>query len=291
MKYFHNPFKKKICPKCDSSTNELNSTCRVCKNEFETDDPRIRSFNNNLPIGPIRELILFVIGSAGLFIIAQLIGTAALFIKTFEFTASGLTGEELTNAVKEYSSSVSLTVIMNDLTYALIFVGMLLFLWRDNRRLWKSFANFKVLLGIPIFLGMMVLSSIWSMIATKLGATTNINQSTVVSTVVSYPFLAVIITGLVAPFVEELTYRVGAFTFLKRINRVLAYVVVGALFGLIHIKDFTSANEWLSYPSYVIAGLCLCFAYDMFGFGTSFTAHALNNLVSVVSILLEASKK
>ena len=154
----------------------------------------------------------------------------------------------------------------------------------------KSFANLKILFGFVVGFAMIILSGIWSNIAIKLGASTNINQGAVEETIKASPLLAVLVTGLIAPFVEELTYRVGAFTFLKRINTVLAYVVVGALFGLIHIKDYGSLNEWLSYPSYLIAGLCLCFAYDKFGFGGSFLAHAMNNLLAVLSYLLVAGK-
>ena len=286
MKHFSNPFKKETCPQCGKNYDYLRQNCPNCHEENKDDDPKRRTFDNNLPLGSVREIILFAIGLFGLYILAQIIGTIALLSKNFELAAGGLSGDELINAVNEYANSIELSIIMNDVTYIVIFIIMLLVIWKDNLRLLKSIINVKSLLGIVVALGMLVLSSIWSMIATKLGAETNINQSLVEKTILANPFLAVLVTGIIAPFVEELTYRVGAFTFLKRINRVLAYVVVGALFGLIHIKDFISLNEWLSYPSYLIAGIALSFAYDMFGFGASFTAHALNNLLAVVSVLI-----
>lgn len=268
----------------------MRSSCPKCGEENQDRDPRTRSFEPLLTLGVFREIGLLLIGSIGLFFIAQVIGAIALSVEASRYIQMGLTGEDLTAALNEYSSSVEMTLLINDLAYALIFGGMVFFLWKDNKRLLKSFANVKVLFGFVVGFAMIVLSGIWGNIADKLGASTNINQSAVQDTILASPILAVLITGLIAPFVEELTYRVGAFTFLKRINTVLAYVVVGALFGLIHIKDFGSANEWLSYPSYVIAGVCLCFAYDKFGFGGSFIAHAMNNLLAVFSYLITAGK-
>lgn len=290
MKHFFNPFHRSVCPKCGKRYDPLSSSCPKCHEKNEEVDPRARSFTPLLTLGAYREIGLFLIGFVGLFLLAQVIGIITLSVESFRYAQMGLTGDELKAALTEFSSSVRFTLLINDLTYTLIFAAMLLFLWKDNRRLLKSFANLKILFGFVVGFAMIILSGIWSNIAIKLGASTNINQGAVEETIKASPLLAVLVTGLIAPFVEELTYRVGAFTFLKRINTVLAYVVVGALFGLIHIKDYGSLNEWLSYPSYLIAGLCLCFAYDKFGFGGSFLAHAMNNLLAVLSYLLVAEK-
>ena len=290
MKHFFNPFHRSVCPKCGKRYDPLSSSCPKCNEKNEEADPRARSFAPLLTLGAYREIVLFLIGFVGLFLLAQVIGIITLSAESFRYVQMGLTGDELKAALTEFSSSVRFTLLINDLTYTLIFAAMLLFLWKDNRRLLKSFANLKILFGFVVGFAMIILSGIWSNIAIKLGASTNINQGAVEETIKASPLLAVLVTGLIAPFVEELTYRVGAFTFLKRINTVLAYVVVGALFGLIHIKDYGSLNEWLSYPSYLIAGLCLCFAYDKFGFGGSFLAHAMNNLLAVLSCILTSGK-
>ncbi len=285
MKYLSNPFKKTKCPECGKQYDWLMDECPSCKTKNDSDDPKKRSFSSLLPIGPVREIILFMFGLVLLSVVANIIGVIALFRQSGILFSSGLSGDELTAALNNYASSAEFTLIVNDSAYIIMFAMMLLLLWKDNVRLFKSFLSYKVLVGLGIGLGIVVLSSIWGMISNKLGADTNINQGAVESTILLSPVLAVLVTGIIAPFVEELTYRVGAFTFLKRINTVLAYLVVGILFGLIHIKDFSSANEWLSYPSYLIAGLCLCFAYDKFGFSASFAAHAFNNLLSVILVL------
>ncbi len=290
MKYFFNPFRRSVCPKCGKHYDPLSSSCPKCGQENKDIDPRGRCFSSLLTLGVYREIGLFLIGFVGLFLLAQFIGIIALNAEAMRYVQMGFSGDELESALTEYSSSVGFTLLVNDLAYALVFVGMLLYLWKDNRRLFRSFSNLKILSGFAVGFAMIVLSGIWNSIAIKLGASTNINQSVVEETIQASPLLAIFVTGLIAPFVEELTYRVGAFTFFKRINTVLAYAVVGALFGLIHMKDFGSLNEWLSYPSYLIAGLCLCFAYDKFGFGGSFLAHAMNNVLAVVSCLLATGK-
>ncbi len=287
MKYISNPFKKVKCEECGKNYDYLRDECPSCKAKNNLDDPKKRSFSSLLPIGPVREIVLFLFGFVLLTCVAQIIGVILLTQQAVVLRQSGLSGEELTNALAEYSSTANFSMILNDSTYITIFVAMLLFLWKDNIRLFKSFLSYKVLVGLGFGFALIILSSIWGIISEKLGAGTNINQGAVESTVVLSPALAIIVTGLVAPFVEELTYRVGAFTFLKRINTVLAYVVVSLVFGLIHMKDFSSLNEWLSFPSYLIAGLCLSFAYDKFGFSASFSAHALNNLLSVILVLAQ----
>jgi membrane protease YdiL (CAAX protease family) len=175
---------------------------------------------------------------------------------------------------------------VNDGAYALLIIAMFLVLWRSGKTVLSSFKNPRTWLGIPLGLGVIFLSAVWSSIATQLGATTNQNESAVETTILYLPVLSVLMTGFVAPFCEELTYRVGAFGFLKRFNRFIAYLVVGILFGLIHLHDFTSANEWLAFPSYAIAGFSFCFIYEYFGFGASFLAHATNNVVAVISVII-----
>lgn len=282
MKYLNNPFETTTCPECNKRYDAVRAKCPQCNHENEELDPRKREFDRLIPLGPIREIGLFLIGFVALFALAQIIGIIAINVVKSGFISRGFTQSEILGGCNEYAESVELSLLMNDLAYGIIFVCMLLYIWKDNLRLWKSFAHVKTLYGILFGIAIIILSAIWNMIAQVLGGTTNDNQTAVNEMISSAPFLAILITGLVGPFVEELTYRVGAFTFLKRINTVFAYIAIGVLFGLIHIKNFGSLNEWLSYPSYLIAGLVLCFAYDKFGFGVAYTAHAFNNTFGVL---------
>jgi membrane protease YdiL (CAAX protease family) len=98
----------------------------------------------------------------------------------------------------------------------------------------------------------------------------------------STPYLSLLVLGLVGPFCEELAYRVGLFGLTRRVNIYLAYFVASVVFGLIHMHDFTSVNEWLSFPDYLVAGAVLAVTYEKFGFGASYIAHATNNVFSLL---------
>ncbi|MBR3675120.1 MAG: CPBP family intramembrane metalloprotease, partial [Bacilli bacterium] len=98
--------------------------------------------------------------------------------------------------------------------------------------------------------------------------------------------LSILFLGFLGPICEELTYRVGLFNFTRRVNRIMGYVISAAIFGLIHIHDYGSLNEWLSYPSYLFAGLAFAFAYEKWGFGASTLAHVTNNVLSLLIVAI-----
>ena len=114
------------------------------------------------------------------------------------------------------------------------------------------------------------------------GGESNQNQNNVVSILTAYPALSIIILGLVGPFCEECTYRLGLFNVLKRWNSAIAYILSALIFGAIHFnwQNIGSAIEWLNLPPYIVSGLLFALAYDKFGFGASYLAHALNNTIS-----------
>ena len=126
----------------------------------------------------------------------------------------------------------------------------------------------------------------------------NINQSSAVNLVVTYPLLSIIVIGVIGPLCEELAYRAGLFSFLKRINSIFAYIISALIFALIHF-DFNSIivgfetsnwsiliNELINLPPYVFAGLTFTFLFEKFGFGCGLFAHILNNVYSIFATLL-----
>ena len=287
MKYFHNPFRHVRCEQCGKTYDPTASECPYCHASNPKYEPQYRSFRYTANLPWWREILLFLIGSLGFQVLGIMLSFAViLFLRLGP--QSGLSGAEWSSYLANYQKSSQYLTIVNDGAYALLLTAMLLFLWRNNKTIFSSFKNPRTWLGIPLGFGVILLSIIWGSIANQLGATTNENEAAVESTILYLPVLSVLMTGFVAPFCEELTYRVGAFGFLKRVNRVLAYVVVGLLFGLIHIHDYSSPNEWLSFPSYAIAGFSFCFIYERFGFGASFLAHATNNVVAVISTIIAA---
>jgi membrane protease YdiL (CAAX protease family) len=115
----------------------------------------------------------------------------------------------------------------------------------------------------------------------------NQNQAAIVLLVKDAPLLSLVTFGILGPIVEEWTYRLGLFQFLRNRNRIIAYIVTLTVFGFIHF-DFTSSNlmnELLNLPMYLIAGAWFCFIYDRFGLKTAMATHITNNLLSVLVIL------
>jgi membrane protease YdiL (CAAX protease family) len=116
----------------------------------------------------------------------------------------------------------------------------------------------------------------------------NINQQGVESIAKSYPLIGIFIMGIVGPICEELTYRVGLYSFLRRINKYLAIILTMVIFAMIHFT-FDAENiveELWSLPSYLVSGLLLTLAYEVRGPACSITAHACYNLIAIIMIMV-----
>ncbi len=109
------------------------------------------------------------------------------------------------------------------------------------------------------------------------------------------PVFSFIVFGLIGPFCEEVTYRVGLFGFLGRFNKVVAYLGTALIFGFIHFgwsAIWSPAYpghlvvELINLPPYIGAGAAFCFLYDRWGFGAAFLAHATNNVFSVITSMI-----
>ena len=116
----------------------------------------------------------------------------------------------------------------------------------------------------------------------------NDNQSSAINFANNYPLFAFFVICIFGPICEELTYRVGLYSFLRRINKVLAMVVTVLVFAFIHF-DFTAENivaELWSLPSYIACGLILTIAYEHRGPACSISAHMIYNSVALAFIYL-----
>lgn len=141
------------------------------------------------------------------------------------------------------------------------------------------------------FAGLLVIASIVVGMIVSLFHTETINgnQATIEDTINNYPIIAVLIVILLGPVCEELTYRVGLYSFLRRYNFVLAIIVTSLVFGFIHF-DFEAAdlvNELWALPSYVVTGAILCLAYEHRGPACAITAHMAFNLIAFLEIIMD----
>ena len=119
-------------------------------------------------------------------------------------------------------------------------------------------------------------------------AFSNGNQDDIIKYITNYPILMIFTLCLLGPICEEMTYRVGLYSFLRRINRALAFIVPAVIFAFIHFRfDFNNiTGELLALPSYLIAGIILAFAYEHRGPACAMTAHILYNTTAFLTILM-----
>ena len=160
-----------------------------------------------------------------------------------------------------------------------------------------SVGTFK--LGAVIAVSLIMFSITYNIIISNildLESAGNANQDNVISLILSQPILGFLSVVVLAPIVEELTFRYCVFGGLYNKSKKVAYIVSSVVFMAMHsIASFISIGainkellmELVFLPPYLISGVLLCYAYDKTdNLGTSMIAHSLNNLVSFLSIVL-----
>ena len=261
-------FKNKKCSKCGHLYEEVLDECPFCST------PNKQCGELGIPkklimLPWLNQGLLFIIGLVGLVILQILF--SSIFGQAFGETS--LLAVLLANVVPYFC--VVLMLIGSVVLY--------------RKKFFNSFKKpYDFLIGLGFGLILLLLSLLYSNVFLKLfDIGVNNNQKTFESLVASYPVFCLIIFGFVAPLVEEMTYRVGLFSLLYRVNKYVAFVAVIIIFGLIHF-DFTGDMkiELLNLPNYLMAGLLFCLAYRFGGLPACLTAHTLNNVVSIVATII-----
>lgn len=107
--------------------------------------------------------------------------------------------------------------------------------------------------------------------------------------------LTFVMTVVLAPFAEEMMYRVGLSGILSKASVPAAIIVSGFLFGFAHIQNYvidpTSANydpqQWLWLINYGGMGVIFSYAYHRSGrFAVPYYLHMGNNLFAFVGMLI-----
>lgn len=264
-----------ICPHCGSINEDKGSLL----------------YKHHLHFPAWKQVLLFVVGLIGLNIIAFIMTMIAGI--SFRASHQYMDPDALAKALEQYLSSGEGLSLIYGVTYPLLLVILLLVIWKDIKPLFLSFKNWKaVLIGVAGFAVMIGANYLYNLLLySTLGPDVmgNANQNNVDSMISSMPVLSIFVLGLIGPFVEEITYRVGLFGFTSRIAKWLGYLITVIVFSFIHFDFSCFGNggqailvEFVNLPFYIGAGMGLCFLYDRFGFAASYTAHALNNLLSVI---------
>ena len=276
----------KKCEKCETIYDMMDYECSNCHNpneDFYKTKTSDRTVNVSIPY----QLVFFSVGFLGLNIISLAVQFIVLAVVGFD---PEVATTEINNAI---------TVIA---TYLLLLSVMLVFVILKRKKFIRAFTSWKPyvagLIGGVALLGLSMAYSYLIQVIHPVGD--NANQEAVVEVTHALPVLSFIVLAFVGPFCEELTYRVGLFSFLNRWSKIGAYLISMVVFALIHfdwsvvlsLATGTGANtellvvELLNLPSYLIAGAGLAFLYDRFGFASSLVAHVLNNAISVIMILI-----
>lgn len=276
-------FSTKKCDKCGTNYDEMSLFCPNCQSQ--NTNPKLNKVKEMIFLSPIKQVVVFLLGWLGIKVIALLISIIFSIYANQSFTKE--------EAII-WLDSLGVNMALQVLVYSTIFIGLFFVIYKERKIFFNQFKKIKPLIyGIGIGFLLIASSSAYGMFLKAIGVQTssNENETLVENLLIGYPIPGLLILGIVGPICEELTYRVGLFSFLRRINRYLAYGVTFLIFGLIHFNFGTTTqadliNELLQLPNYVMAGFLLCFAYEKYGFATSTYAHITNNLFSLIVTLI-----
>ena len=261
--------KNKKCTNCETYYDPTLEKCPHCykRNELYLD----REISDKIAfMHPIAQIGLFLAG----------------------FSLAGMLLAELMLApfIRMLANDDIKTTLLLTFTYILMFVGLGLIVLLTRRKhffsKYKRGIDYVYGLGyaITIILASMILGSIISLFHE---VNDNANQQAAISVAKNYPIIAFFVLGFLGPICEELTYRVGLYSFFRRINIYLAFAVTILVFAFIHF-DFTSENiieELWALPSYIVSGFILTLAYEHRGPACSMTAHVVYNIFAFLLML------
>lgn len=162
-------------------------------------------------------------------------------------------------------------------TSSLIF----LFIYKDKlKNDLKNIRNDLNTKNIIIIVLFLVLSFISNIILVNLLKQEASNQEIAVSMLTSFPLLGIIAICLFGPFVEEIIYR------LPYKKNWLSIIISTIVFTFAHISNFSLIQMFFLIP-YLFLSISFSFAYfKNENIILSTTTHILNNLISIVLLLI-----
>ena len=212
--------KNKKCPNCNAYYDPTLEKCPVCHkhNELYLN----REISNHVAfMHPLIQIGLFLAGFA---YIGMLV--ASIFVALF-FNKNTITDENLLDAILITGA------------YLVMFIGLSCLIVFTRRKYFfsKYTRGIDYIYGLAYAITLVLVSSILgNIISIFHQVSNNVNQDAAESFTVNYPILAFFIVGIIGPVCEELTYRVGLYSFLRRINKYLALAVTCIVFAFIHFN-------------------------------------------------------
>ena len=266
-------FKRTKCPNCQAYHDPTLQKCPECNNSNEL--YRLNRIPKRVPfLHPVAQVAMFLIG----FAYAGMLATEfffALFVRN------------MPDATPAYKSAMLMT-----LTYLAMFAGLLSvpLVTRKKLFLGKFTSGTDYIYGLAFAVTVIAAGTLVNALISLMHTPAdNENQTAVVNIATNYPLIGIFIMGLIGPICEELTYRVGLYSFLRRINKYAALAITMVVFAMIHFT-FDAENiieELWSLPSYLVSGLILTIAYELRGPACSMTAHATYNMFAILMIMVQ----
>ena len=263
----------KNCPQCGNRYDKTLSKCPSC--QYDNDIALSRHFNKNVVfLQPGVQIGLFLLG----------------------FSYVGMLGIEILLSIFIPLDNLLGKTLLTGLTYIILFVSLLAIAILDRKFIFaKKFTRLVDYLfgfgyaGILILVGNYLPYLISWLSKVPIEELNNTNQETAIDMIKYYPIFSFFFITILGPVCEEITYRVGLYSFLKRINTIFAFLVTVIIFAFIHFsfKSETMKIELLTMPIYIVLGLMLTLAYEHRGPACSITAHIVYNGFAFFSILYE----
>ena len=263
-------FKNKPCEKCGNKYDAALEECPKCHQK----DGNFRNLGvpkNVLFLSIWQQILLFLVGFA--------LGGYLLF----EIIFIGIFSPQIKD-----KNTLIFTVIC--FVYLSIFISSMIVISPKIKHFLKSFKNWDTYLyGVGYAVTIFAFSTLAGILSQYVfGASTNVNQTNINSFVFTNPLLAIFFVGILGPITEELCYRVGLYSLVRRLNVYAAFFVTMFVFAIIHL-DFQKGdllNELQNLPSYLIAGFIFSLAYEHKGPVASMIAHIIyNSLVIIITLL------
>ena len=259
------------CPNCETYHDPTLRKCPSCHKNNE-----LFALNRL----PKRVLFLHPMAQVGLFLIG--------------FSYIGMLIAEIIFALvlRGMPSDLLKTTLMLTLVYGAMFLGLCSIpLFTRRKELFDKYkSGIDYLYGLAYAITIICIGTvIGALVSLFYNSQDNVNQTVAIEISTGYPILAFFVLGFLGPICEELTYRVGLYSFLRRINKYLAFAVTIVIFALIHFEFMADdiVNELWSLPSYIISGFLLTLAYEHRGPACSMTAHITYNIFAFILILVQ----
>ena len=175
--------------------------------------------------------------------------------------------------------------IVNTFADLLLLVLLVIIYFKELKTEFKTFIkNWKLSMDTAFkywFIGLMIMCVSNVVISLITNLNTSSNEESVQTLVTATPYLMLFTAGLIAPIVEELTFRKGTSKIFK--NKWVYATASGLIFGLLHVIGSGNIIEYLYIIPYGSLGFFFALTYyDTKSIYPSIIMHAIHNIALIL---------